>query len=290
MSEAARVDSIDAIRAFRAMLWKFQESATVALGDAESEVHRTLMWVEGEQQQFWTSQIRKRHDWVERCKEAVRMKKLFKDSTGRTQTAIDEEKALAKAMKALEIAHQKLTMTKQHARKLVKEYQNYKGAVQRFATAVSGDIPVAVAHLDALTGILDQYVSLDAATEGPAPSAGGSSAGGMVRAAGEEAKLASEPVELYPTDLSDFPQIMSPQVALVHADNVSGLVTHEDGLPFKVTGDVRPGDRFRIFDTVEAAAEYANKKIAEHRQMECAIYAESTHLLAVIRNKTEAAI
>ena len=58
-------------------------------------------WLEREQQQHWTTQIRKRTEIVGRCKEAVRMKKLFKDSSGRTQSALDEEKALAIALKRL---------------------------------------------------------------------------------------------------------------------------------------------------------------------------------------------
>src|SRR5213082_2349033 len=50
---------------------KFAEAGKVALGDAESEVQRTVGWLQGEQQQFWQSQIRKRHEIVNRCKDAV---------------------------------------------------------------------------------------------------------------------------------------------------------------------------------------------------------------------------
>src|SRR5258708_21732479 len=162
----ARVDSIDSLKHFRIALWKFAEAANVALGDAEGEIERTVMWLGGEQQQFWQTQIRKRHETVERCKDAVRQKKLFKDSTGRPQSAVDEEKALAIAQKRLAEAEQKLINTKRHSTKLQRELHLYKGGVQRFMTAVSSDIPTAVAKLDQMVQSLEAYVSLKAGRGG----------------------------------------------------------------------------------------------------------------------------
>ena len=89
MGEAARVDSIDVLKEFKTAIWKFQEAASASLGDAEAETHRVLMWLQTEQDSYWQHQIRKREELVTRCKEAVRMKKIFKDSSGRQQSAID---------------------------------------------------------------------------------------------------------------------------------------------------------------------------------------------------------
>src|SRR5690348_17267468 len=108
----ARVDSFDALNLFKAALWKFQESATIAPGDAESELHRIQRRLETEQQSFWQVQIRKRQEVVSRCKEAVRLRKVFKDSSGRQQSAVDEEKALQIAMRRLEGAEPKLAYTR----------------------------------------------------------------------------------------------------------------------------------------------------------------------------------
>ena len=49
----ARVQNIDALKHFRAALVKFTEAGKVALGDAESEVQRTVGWLQSELQQFW---------------------------------------------------------------------------------------------------------------------------------------------------------------------------------------------------------------------------------------------
>ena len=172
MSEGVRVDSVDVLKDFKVALWKFQEAASVALGDAESEMQRVLMWLETEQDSHWQHQIRKREEIVGRCKEAVRMKKIFKDATGRQQSAIEEEKALRIAMRNLEEAQQKLAMVRKWARVLPKEIEMYKGGVQRFATNVQSDIPRAATHLDKLSQKLDAYVALQAASAGGPVGAG----------------------------------------------------------------------------------------------------------------------
>jgi hypothetical protein len=162
MSEAANIDSIDVLKDIKLSLLKFQEAATVSLGDAESETHRVLMWIQTEQDSFWQHQIRKREEIVTRCKEAVRMKKVFKDATGRQQSAIDEEKALKIALRNLEEAQQKLKLVRKWARQLPKEIENYKGSVQRFATTVESQIPTAIGHLEKLAKKIDAYLSVQA--------------------------------------------------------------------------------------------------------------------------------
>jgi hypothetical protein len=159
--KVAKVEDLDAIKSLKRALWKFAEAANVALGDAEGEMNRALLWLEGEQRAYWEGQVRKRHELVERCKEAVRMKKIFKDSAGRQQTAVDEEKALKVAQKRLEDAEQKVVAVKKHTAKLRKETLLYKGHVQRFATAVQNDLPMASAQLDALLDRLQKYVAFD---------------------------------------------------------------------------------------------------------------------------------
>src|SRR5579875_2662200 len=120
MTQGAKVESIDALKVFRVAMIKFAENANVALGDAESEVQRVQMWLENEQQSHWNQQIRKRTEVLGRAKEALRMKKVFKDASGSSQSYIDEEKAVQKATRALEEAQEKLANVKQWARKFQK--------------------------------------------------------------------------------------------------------------------------------------------------------------------------
>ncbi len=194
----AKIDDLDVIKSLKRALIKFAETANVALTDAEGEVNRALMWLENEQRAYWEGQLRKRADHVERCKEAVRMKKLFKDSSGRTPSAVDEEKALRVAINRLDEAEQKQVNVKKFTNKLRKEILLYKGHVQRFATSVQNELPLAGAQLESLLDKLQQYVSLDTATEvkSAAPTASPAAAseipGGMSRGEAPEPPEAAE--------------------------------------------------------------------------------------------------
>jgi len=190
MSQAAHVDSLEALKHFKLALIKFSEAASVALGDAEADIQRVLTWLETEQDSYWHTQVRKRTEIVSRCKDAVRQKKLFKDFSGRTPSAIDEEKALYKAQRALEEEEQKLVATRKWAKRLAKEILVYKGDVQRFATNVQVDLPAATAKLENYLLALDAYVSLRPEAPGGADKGYAvDEAAGMGRASSGERKL-----------------------------------------------------------------------------------------------------
>jgi hypothetical protein len=162
----ARVESIDAIRQFRVALIKFAESGNVALTSADSDIDRTLSWLEREQTVYWANQVRKRHEMVQRCEDAVRQKRIFKGFDGREQSAVDELKALSNARRMREEAEQKVIAVKKAIQVLQKEAQMYRGRVQNLATTLQQDIPNAVRMLDAMAMQLDNYVSIQTEGEG----------------------------------------------------------------------------------------------------------------------------
>jgi len=201
MSNTARVDSIDTLKVFRVALIKFGEESNAALASAESEMQRMVGWLERDQQSFWQMQLRKRQEGLSRAQEALRMKKLFPDSSGRFPTPVEEEKAVRKWKAAVEEAEQKLAACKRYARILQKAIMDYKGGVQRFSTWVEAEVPNAVARLDRMVGKLEAYVALSAAA-GHSPvreasvaafASGEAQLGGMARAAPEPARIEEVP-------------------------------------------------------------------------------------------------
>jgi hypothetical protein len=259
--ESARVDSIQVLRDLRVAMAKFAEAGDVALADAESEMMRTLNWLENEQSVFWQNQIRKRTEMLSRAKEALRMKKLFKDSSGRTPSAVDEEKAVARAKAALEEAERKVLATKKWAQRMVKEIQVYKGSVQRFATTVQSDVRVGMGKLEAWARALDAYVAL----KGPAgiemPSAAEAAA-----PQGEGAAMArGEPFGGDP----EFPKLEAPAAAVIHLDRQSGSVVTADGEAYH--GE---GGKYLVFSSVVEAAAYAQRKMQENPSLIVVVYDE----------------
>ena len=164
----ARVENIEAIKTFKRALWKFAEIANTALADAESEAASVLRWLEVEQRTYWQSNVRKSQELVTRCQEAVRHKKLFKDASGRIPSAVDEEKALAKAKRMLEHATERLENVRRYTPRMQREIMLYKGHVQRLVTFVAADIPTAAAKLDKMIDTLEAYLNLAPADAGGA--------------------------------------------------------------------------------------------------------------------------
>ncbi len=212
MATTARVQDIDSIRRFRAALVKFVESANVAMTDSEGEITRKMSWLEGEQDQFWTMQIRKWTEEVNRAKDAVRQKRIFKDSLGRQQSTVDEEKHLKKCKLILEEAEAKLANTRRFAKQLQREHLLYRGGVQRLGTVLSADLPNAIATLDRVVAQLERYVAAGPAMAGSeassdSPAAVGTDAEGSMRRAVEpeaddKPEAESEPKPVDPVNAS----------------------------------------------------------------------------------------
>lgn len=171
MPDTANVRSLDALRSFRVALIKFAEGANTAISSSESDVQRTLGWLEREQTVYWANQLRKRHEEVTRCEDAVRQKRLFKAPDGSTQSVVDEMKALATAKRRREEAEGKTIAVKKAIGVLRRESLLYKGRVQKLATAMQADIPRAVHLLDQMLNYLDQYLSLQTSGAGMATGA-----------------------------------------------------------------------------------------------------------------------
>src|SRR5688500_13550440 len=123
----ARVESIEAIANFKRALYKFAEAANSALTDAEADVVGVHRWLEPAQRVHWQNNVRKATERVARGEEALRHKRIFKDASGRTPSAVDEEKALAKAKRMKEHAEEKLENVRRYTPRLAREIMIYKG-------------------------------------------------------------------------------------------------------------------------------------------------------------------
>src|SRR5580658_6878569 len=121
MTLGAKVDDIDVILEFRMHLVKFITACNTALGDSETEIQRTVNWLENDQQFYWQGKVRSCKEDLSRALEALRQKQVFKDSTGRTPSAVEEQKAVVAAKKKLKEAEEKLAKTKSLAKQLQKQ-------------------------------------------------------------------------------------------------------------------------------------------------------------------------
>jgi len=160
MSNGNAKVEIDTLKHLKLGLQHFCESVSVALGDGDSDLRRTLLWLELEARTHWANEIKKREKIVERCKEAVRLKSIFRDASGGRQSVVDEQKALKRAQQQLAVALEKAVNVKKYLGQLQKESLLYKGHVQRLTTSVSNDLPTAGHKLGAMIATLEQYAAV----------------------------------------------------------------------------------------------------------------------------------
>ncbi len=290
MSETAHVHNVEALKRFQHALWRFQEIANVALTEAESDMQRGQIWLETEQRTYWSAQVRKHHEAVEKAKQAVREKQLYKDGSGARSSAVDEMKLLQAAQRRLEEANQKIANVKKNIPRLQKETQMYRGGVQRFASTVQSDLPMAVAKLEQLSAALEAYVTLGSGAPGEAVSTAdfsrssiADSSAGMTRPDGPEAALqpdaSSQRVEKAAEKPANFPTFQPPKVALAHVEQATGEARTTDG--------EAPSDAafsYMLFESVQQAHDYAARKVAADPRLQCNIFDAAGHLLHLVRN------
>lgn len=161
MSRAAKVDSVDTLKQFRAALCSFAEIASGSLDEAAFDIQRTLIWLKQEQSAYWKAELRARSERYAEARRALKRRELLdKPSMGGNYSFVDEKKALALAERRLEEAQRKLESVRHWVGRLEKESFDYKGTVQGLVSAVEVEIPNARARLDGMIDALEAYGSL----------------------------------------------------------------------------------------------------------------------------------
>ncbi len=155
--QSAQVTSLDALLRFKASMCQFDEEVRVRLASAESDVRRTLWWLQNELPGHWQREIRKRQKELAMAKsELVRAELASREQRA---SCVLERRAVEKAKHRLEEAESKLERTRHWVRVLERESLLYQGQMQGLSARLERDVPKALARLDALLGHLRAYVS-----------------------------------------------------------------------------------------------------------------------------------
>jgi hypothetical protein len=144
---------------FRAALCKFAQSVAVGLDESDAETRRTTAWLAQEQQDYWKRQLARRTELCTRARSAVVQKRTQVTALGGKPSAVDEEKALAAAERALEEARGKQISVRRWMRVLDQEGYSYQAVAQGLRIALQTDVPRALAQLDQMVAALEAYTA-----------------------------------------------------------------------------------------------------------------------------------
>ena len=155
----ARVLDLKAIEKFKGSMVEFGDTVKIALIEADSEIERAIVWLERDRIQHWRRQIQKRQELVTRAKSALYRKQMQGNDKDGRPSVVDEKVELARSLKHLKSAEERLEHTKRWRNRLEREYALYKGQVQSLSGMAERDVPMAVALLGKILEHLEAYTS-----------------------------------------------------------------------------------------------------------------------------------
>jgi hypothetical protein len=169
MSQFARVDSIAALKKFRASLCQFAHVAAVSIEEVDMEIRQAQTWLQHDRYPYWRGIVRDKADAHTRAKLALNQRKLFELSVqGTPSSCVDEKKALRIAEQGLREAEHRFARAKFWIGQMDRDLNDYKGRVKGLSGAVQAEVPKALAALDRMVDSLEAYVAL-APPEAPGP-------------------------------------------------------------------------------------------------------------------------
>lgn len=160
----ASLDSIDLLKDLRVAIINFAEESRVALSEAESEINRTIGFIQ-QAEPHWKGVIRNLQEQLQQAKDQFRQKNLYKSPTGGRQSVVDEKRLVQALQRKLEEAEAKLRTVERWKRAVENEAMQYRGQVQQINRIAEYESPRAVALLDRMADALDKYLAVTAQTD-----------------------------------------------------------------------------------------------------------------------------
>ncbi len=171
MSQSARVESLDALKEFRADLVTFGVDAQEALAAADLEIQRTLDGLE-QQLKLWQAELRRRQDELLRAK-AQLSQKQWGAREPRAAGTTEAEMAVRKAQERVREAEAKIETVKRWLMHLPREIAEYQGPVRRLGGWLESELKQGVALLERRVASLEAYLTPAAPpAESPSPNEG----------------------------------------------------------------------------------------------------------------------
>jgi len=157
MSSQATVHSIDALKELRTALALYGDDTLGALGAVESEVRRTMRWLQEERPYYWQDQIKRRREQVAIAKSELFRRQLQK-RPDYTPPMSEQKENLRKAEASLQDAEKRLAMVRKWQPLYKQAVLEYHASIQRLKDLSAGDIPRAVNLLTRLIDALEAYL------------------------------------------------------------------------------------------------------------------------------------
>ncbi|HOX07424.1 MAG TPA: hypothetical protein PK280_13560 [Planctomycetota bacterium] len=159
----ANISSPEIIRRFRSRFVEFDADCRRALEGSRGEIVRIEEWLRRDQTAHWKQRIRKCEEQVEQARRDYQSALHNDGGFQGKKSAVDEKKALDRALRAKAEAEAKLQAVKRWLLSIEKQVADVSGACLSLASLLDATTPRALARMDSMLDSLDSYVRPDAA-------------------------------------------------------------------------------------------------------------------------------
>ena len=157
MSNGARIESPEILKAFRPHLIKFNETCHNAVNGVRTDMHRASQWLRQDQANYWKRELRKAEELVIQCRAAYAEARYAPELMRKT-SAVDEKKALERAVRRKEECDVKIAAVKRWSIVLEQQVEKMMGPVDALAHTLDSNTPVALAKIDQMIEKLEEYM------------------------------------------------------------------------------------------------------------------------------------
>jgi hypothetical protein len=161
MGQGARVSSIDILQTIAVALKKFHCEAGSSMDDLDVELHRALEWIFHDRKEFWTHERRVAEERVAEARIQLKQAQASRRIADYRPGCIDEQKALEKAKRRLQIAEEKVRAVQHWTTVIERAVDACQRSRAQFTAWLDNDVPKGIAKLNRMSDSLENYVSLD---------------------------------------------------------------------------------------------------------------------------------
>jgi len=156
-NRTANVMSIDALRALKVALQRFETDAINALVQLELEGRRPVAWIEQDRALYWPRETRKASDAVSEARIALERCEVTTSAEDQ-RYCYDERKLLEKAKRRLRLCEEKVQAVRRWRVRIRKEVDEFAVQIAKLKRYLENDLVRGIAALERMSGSLEQYV------------------------------------------------------------------------------------------------------------------------------------
>lgn len=162
MNQSANVTSIDAIRAFREALVKFEANARDAVTSLELEIRRAVNWIEVDRRRYWPAQVKQASEGLSQARNALERCQL-KYGSEEAPSCYEQKKDYERAKRRLRYCEEQVRNVKRWTQVIRHEMTQFNGQMAQMTLCVDSDLPRAIAAIANMLNALERYATTSGA-------------------------------------------------------------------------------------------------------------------------------